>query len=88
MSIPTRLKWHDRDGDRVLLDWSSMAMTDPRVPRRTRRALRAAIHNAQQGKELREGETLDTLRGRAAFIAMTDQQEGERLKKQIDEIQS
>lgn len=44
----------------------------PRVPRKTRRQLRAAIHNLQQGKPLREGESLAHLRGLAAFVYMTD----------------
>ena len=60
----------------------------PRVPRQTRRRLRAAIHNLSNGKPLHEGETIDTLRGYAAFIAMTNQKEGEALLAQINELES
>ena len=44
----------------------------PRVNRQTKRQMRAAIHNIKQGKALPEGETLERLRGYAAYIAMTD----------------
>ena len=50
-----------------------MVLDYSQVPRQTKRQIPcAAIHNLQQGKPLREGETLDQLRGHAAFIAMTD----------------
>ena len=44
----------------------------PRVNRQTKRQMRAAIHNLKQGRMLPEGESLDRLRGYAAYIAMTD----------------
>lgn len=44
----------------------------PRVNRQMKRQMRAAIHNIKQGKVLPEGETLERLRGYAAYIAMTD----------------
>jgi len=44
----------------------------PRVPRHLKRQLRAAIHNLQQGKPLPAGETIQRLRGYAAYIAMSD----------------
>lgn len=44
----------------------------PRVNRETKRRMRAAIHNLKQGKTLPEGESLERLRGYAAYIAMTD----------------
>lgn len=44
----------------------------PRVNRQTKRQMRAAIHNIKQGKALPEGESLERLRGYAAYIAMTD----------------
>ena len=56
----------------------------PRVPRQMRRQLRAAIHNVSQGKPLKKGETLDTLRGYAAFIEMSNPDEGKKLREQID----
>ncbi|MGB7344428.1 MAG: reverse transcriptase family protein [Pirellulaceae bacterium] len=60
----------------------------PRVHRQTRRRLRAAIHNLGQGKPLHEGETLDTLRGYAAFIAMTNPTEGGALLAKINALDS
>lgn len=50
----------------------------PRVPRTTRRMLRAAIHNLKQGKPLRDGESVETLVGYAAWIYMTRPEEGAR----------
>jgi RNA-directed DNA polymerase len=44
----------------------------PRVPRKMRRQLRAAIHNLKLGKPLKEGETAARLVGYAAYIHMTD----------------
>lgn len=48
----------------------------PRVDRKLKRQMRAAIHNLQQGKPLPEGETIERLRGYAAYIAMTDRKHG------------
>ena len=60
----------------------------PRTSRQVRRQLRAAIHNHSQGKPLRNDETIDTLRGYAAFIAMTDPQAGGEFLKQINGLAS
>ena len=51
----------------------------PPVPRRVRRNLRAAIHNVEHGKGLKDGETLDHLHGLAAFVHMADPVEGRKL---------
>ena len=59
----------------------------PRATRKVRRNLRAAIHNLHSGKGLREGETLDTLRGMAAYISMTDRELGQRLMIQVNSIE-
>ncbi len=48
----------------------------PRVPRETRRKLRAAINNQKHGKPLHENESLYTLLGYSAFVYMTDRQLG------------
>ena len=48
----------------------------PRVPRNRRRQIRAALHNLQHGRPLKEGESPETLAGWAAFIYMTDPDEG------------
>jgi retron-type reverse transcriptase len=54
-----------------------------RVPRETRRKLRAAIHNWKKGKK--DKDTLQQMAGMAAFIHMTDPVLG---KKLLDEIQT
>jgi hypothetical protein len=51
----------------------------PRVPRRLRRQLRAALHNLEQGKPLPEGETVARLAGYAAYVCMTDRGLGGKL---------
>lgn len=51
----------------------------PRVPRDFRRRLRAAIHNRLQGKPGREGESLSTLLGWAAYVHMADPGQGAKL---------
>jgi RNA-directed DNA polymerase len=56
---------------------------EPRVPRQVRRQLRAAIHNLRKGQPLREGETIATLAGLAAYIQMTDRQLGARLQAEL-----
>src|SRR5262245_56293127 len=51
----------------------------PRVPRRLRRQLRAAVHNFQKGKPFKEGESLARLAGYAAYVCMTDPKLGAEL---------
>lgn len=46
----------------------------PRVPRKLRRQIRAALHNLGQGKSLKGDETRATLEGYIAYIAMTDEE--------------
>ena len=48
----------------------------PRVKRRLKRQLRAAVHNLQQGKALPAGESIQRLQGYAAYIAMTERELG------------
>lgn len=57
----------------------------PRVPRQLRRQLRAAIHNLKQGKPLKEGETVETLVGYAAYVSMTDRELGEKFLKELSD---
>ncbi len=47
-----------------------------RVPREVMRRLRAAIHNRERGKAGKAGESLEQLKGMAAFIHMTDPKKG------------
>lgn len=55
----------------------------PRVPRKVRRQLRAAVHNLRKGQPLRDGETPATLEGHAAYVHMTDPDLGARLLQAI-----
>lgn len=55
----------------------------PRVARSAKRQLRAAIHNLKSGKPLAEGETVDTLLGFAAYVAMSEPELGRQLAAQI-----
>ncbi len=55
----------------------------PRTPRALRRQIRAALHNLEQGKPLREGESLEQLEGYAAYIYMTQPELGRRLLDQV-----
>jgi hypothetical protein len=50
----------------------------PRVSRKLRRQLRAAVHNLKLGKPLREDETVERLAGYAAYVHMTDPMLGQR----------
>jgi RNA-directed DNA polymerase len=55
----------------------------PRVPRSLKRQLRAAIHNLEHGKGLKEGESVVRLRGYAAYIYMTDPALGGKMLAQL-----
>jgi len=55
-----------------------------RVPRKTKRQYRAAIHNYLAGKPLREGESWHTLYGYAAFVFMTDQALGLKMMQALN----
>lgn len=50
----------------------------PRLPRKFKRQLRAALHNLQKGKPLKDGETLARLTGYAAYVCMSDPQLGKK----------
>lgn len=57
----------------------------PRVSRALKRQMRAAVHNFKQGKALPEGESIQRLRGYAAYIAMTDRELGFSLLRQLQQ---
>jgi hypothetical protein len=59
-----------------------------RVPRDVVRRLRAAIHNRQKGKPGREGESLEQLKGMAAFIHMTDPEKGRMYLDQLAKLEA
>ena len=56
----------------------------PRVPRKLRRQIRAAIHNVKQGKPFREGESRSTIAGYIAYVAMTDRDLGRKLLAELN----
>jgi RNA-directed DNA polymerase len=58
---------------------------DARVPRVTQRHLRAAIRNRELGRP-GKGETLEQLKGMAAFIMMTDRERGHAFMERIDKL--
>jgi RNA-directed DNA polymerase len=58
-----------------------------RVPRVFVRKLRAAIHNRRQGRP-GKGESLQQLRGWAAYIMMADRERGRAFMAEIDELQA
>ena len=55
----------------------------PCVSRSLKRQMRAALHNLQQGKGLKEGESLNRLKGYAAYIAMTERELGKTMLAQL-----
>lgn len=57
-----------------------------RVPRETLRKLRAAIKNRELGRPGKEGETLDELRGMAAFVMMTDRERGKQFLARLTRL--
>ncbi|CAM3477743.1 RNA-directed DNA polymerase [Corallococcus sp. ZKHCc1 1396] len=59
-----------------------------RVPRDVVRRLRAAIHNRQKGKPGREGESLEQLKGMAAFLYMTDPAKGRAYLDQLAKLEA
>ena len=56
-----------------------------RVPRETQRRLRASIKNRELGRP-GKGETLEQLKGMAAFIMMTDRERGRAFMERIDRL--
>ena len=61
-------------------------MPSVRVPRKTVRALRAAIKNRELGRPGKGDETLDQLKGMAAFVMMTDRKRGLDFMRRIDAL--
>lgn len=59
---------------------------EPRVPRKLRREMRAAIHNLKNGKGLKEGESFSRLIGYAAYVCMTQPELGQRFLKDLREL--
>ena len=58
----------------------------PRVPRKLKYELRAAIHNASKGKGFKEGEHLRRLIGYAAFVFMVEPERDRKLFDALREL--
>jgi hypothetical protein len=76
---PDKTRVHRRGGRQQVTGLIINGDQAPRVPRRLRRQLRAAVHNLRQGKPLPEGETVARLAGYAAYVYMTDTELGAKL---------
>jgi len=59
----------------------------PRVPRKLKRQIRAAVHNLATGKGLKEGDSVARIAGYAAYIHMTDPKLGAKLLKELAAIE-
>jgi hypothetical protein len=46
--------------------------------------MRAALHNLKTGKGLKEGESINRLKGYAAYIAMTEKELGMQLLREFN----
>ncbi|MCX5748222.1 MAG: reverse transcriptase family protein [Proteobacteria bacterium] len=57
-----------------------------RVPRETQRKLRAAIKNRELGRPGKADESLEQLKGMAAFVMMTDAARGQAFMARIDKL--
>nr|MBA2543022.1 RNA-directed DNA polymerase [Deltaproteobacteria bacterium] len=60
----------------LIVNTAAAGVPSARVPRKTVRHLRAAIKNRELGRPSQGRETLDQLRGMAAFVMMTDEKRG------------
>ena len=76
---PDKTRVHRHGGCQQVTGLVVNGQGTPRVPRKLRRQLRAAVHNLAQGKALPEGETLSRLAGSAAYVYMTDATLGKKL---------
>jgi hypothetical protein len=69
----------------LVVNASDPARPPARVPRKTVRALRAAIKNRELGRP-GKGETLEQLKGMAAFVMMADRERGRAMMERIDRL--
>ena len=60
----------------------------PRVPRERRKMLRAALHNAQHGKEIEQALALEQLMGHASFVYLAQPELGRSLIDAFSELLS
>ncbi len=69
----------------LIVNTAAAGVPSVRVPRKTVRELRAAIKNRELGRP-GKGETLDHLKGLAAYVMMTDQARGRAFMDRIDRL--
>ena len=69
----------------LVVNQAPAARPAARVPRETQRTLRAAIRNRELGRP-GKGETLEQLKGMAAFVMMTDRARGRAFMERIDRL--
>jgi len=69
----------------LVVNAPSVAAPPARVPRAARRRLRAAIHNREQGRSRGD---LDSLHGWAAYVFMTDPDNGRELLEQVAKLRA
>lgn len=60
----------------------------PRVPKHIKRMLRAAIHNLSQGKPIKAGDSIESLTGYAAWVAMCEPELGKHYLNALAAIQA
>jgi hypothetical protein len=76
---PDKTRVHRSGGRQQVTGLVVNAGGPPRVPRAVRRRLRAAAHNLRHGKQPKNGDTVERLRGYAAYVHMTDPKLGKEL---------
>jgi RNA-directed DNA polymerase len=69
----------------LIVNTAPAGVPSVRVPRKTVRQLRAAIRNRELGRP-GKGETLEQLKGLAAFVMMTDRARGHAFMERIDRL--
>jgi RNA-directed DNA polymerase len=69
----------------LIVNTAPAGVPSVRVPRKTVRQLRAAIKNRELGRP-GKGETLEQLKGMAAFVMMTDRARGQAFMERIDRL--
>ncbi len=70
----------------LVVNHAEAGVPSVRVPRKTIRRLRAAIKNRELGRPGKGDETLDQLKGMAAFVMMTDEKRGRDFMQRIDAL--
>jgi hypothetical protein len=81
-----------RDGDRqkvtgLVVNKVSDGVAEARVPRETIRKLRAAIKNRELGRPGKGDETIDQLKGMAAFVYMCDPKKGQAFLERLAKLE-